>query len=350
MACLQGEAVCQACSKKGQKSSDCLLRACELCLTSGCKCMKLLVLVWTADCEENNKQAMEKLPVVTLSSNGEIADHLRYLRPLPEAVHLAKYFKSAFANWFLYCNGKRLNLSNLRLLYNGGDEVARKKELVRALSKWISDQRKAVKYSATDLNTPKLDKEIKFPLAVTVAATDMLMVTEGHSHCVFQVTIRNDGACLRGTVTLLLKLSESSQLYGLALTGTDLYISDSSSDGGIITISLTTSDSVIIVKNGSLLCHTVHGIGVMNDGDVVSTDQGSRVIRVLSEDGAHREITDFVGSGEEMSKDGSYLAASFSQPTAVCVEGATRFVTDTAVGAVKLIIPTTSLANSGGVI
>jgi len=84
---------------------------------------------------------------------------------------------------------------------------------------------------------------------------------------------------------------------------------------------------------------------VLNDGDVVHvfTDRGSRVIRVLSEEGAHREITEFAGSGEEMSKDGSYLAASFSQPTASCVEGATVFVTDTAAGAVKLITPTTSL-------
>lgn len=73
--------------------------------------MKLLVLVWTADCEENNKQAMEKL--ITLSASGEMADHLKYLQPLPEAVHLAKCFKSAFANWFLYCDGERLNLSIL---------------------------------------------------------------------------------------------------------------------------------------------------------------------------------------------------------------------------------------------
>ena len=171
----------------------------------------------------------------------------------------------------------------------------------------------------------------------------MLMVTDGHSHCVFQVTISNDGACLRGTVTQLLKLPESSQPYGLAFTGTDLYVSDSSSDGGIIKLNLTTSDSVIIVKNGSPLCHTVHGIDVMNDGDVVFTDRGSRVIRVLSEDGVHREITEFAGSGEGMPKDGSYFDASFSQPTAVCVEGKTVFVTDTAAGAVKLITPTTSL-------
>ena len=112
--------MCQACIEKGQKSTNCSLRACEPCLTSGCKCVKLLVLVWTADCEESNKQAMEKL--ITLSANGEMADHLKYFWPLPEEVHLAKCFKLAFANWFLYCDGERFNLSNLRVLYNDGDE------------------------------------------------------------------------------------------------------------------------------------------------------------------------------------------------------------------------------------
>ena len=74
----------------------------------------------------------------------------------------------------------------------------------------------------------------------------------------------------------MLKLPESSRPYGLAFTGTD--ISDSSSDGGIKELNLTPSDGVIIAKNSSPLCHTVHRIGVMNDGDVVFTDRGSRVI------------------------------------------------------------------------
>ena len=49
------------------------------------------------------------------------------------------------------------------------------------------------------------------------------------------------------------------------------------------------------------------------------------------------------GSGAEVSKDDSYLAASFAQPTALCVEGKTVFVADTAAGAVKLVTPTSSL-------
>lgn len=49
------------------------------------------------------------------------------------------------------------------------------------------------------------------------------------------------------------------------------------------------------------------------------------------------------GSGAEVSKDGSYLAASFSQPTSLCIEGRTIFVHDTAIEAVKMVTPTTSL-------
>ena len=96
---------------------------------------------------------------------------------------------------------------------------ARKKDSVGALANWISDQRKAVKYSATNLSTLPLDKEIKCPLAVTAAATDMLMVTDSHSHCVLQVTINNNGACLLGTVSELMKLPEPSEPYGLAFAG-----------------------------------------------------------------------------------------------------------------------------------
>lgn len=45
-------------------------------------------------------------------------ERLKFLQPLPEAVHLGKCMKSSFANWFLLCDGQRFNLSNLRVLYN----------------------------------------------------------------------------------------------------------------------------------------------------------------------------------------------------------------------------------------
>ena len=83
--------------------------------------MKQLVLVWTADCKESNKQAMGK--ILSLSQDSELGTDLKYLSPVPEAVHLGKCFKSAFANWFLYFRGQRFNLSSLHVLYNDAHET-----------------------------------------------------------------------------------------------------------------------------------------------------------------------------------------------------------------------------------
>ena len=55
------------------------------------------------------------------------------------------------------------------------------------------------------------------------------------------------------------------------------------------------------------------------------------------------EIQVVAGSGANSSRDGSSLAASFCQPTALCIEGKTMFVADTAVGAIKVVTPTNFL-------
>ncbi|CAB3990383.1 Hypothetical predicted protein [Paramuricea clavata] len=47
--CLECQSVCPTCYEKGHKFIDSVLRACDRCLESGSKCVKLLVLVWTAD-------------------------------------------------------------------------------------------------------------------------------------------------------------------------------------------------------------------------------------------------------------------------------------------------------------
>ena len=106
---------------------------------------------------------------------------------------------------------------------------------------------------------------------------------------------------------------------------------------------MVTSQSVVIVKNGTPLCQTVHGVNVTKDGHLLFTYRGSRIVQTLSQESSHTEIRALAGSGAEVSKDGSYLAASFCQPTALCVEGKTVFVTDTAIGAVNMVTPTTSL-------
>ena len=78
-----------------------------------------------------------------------------------------------------------------------------------------------------------------------------------------------------------------------------------------------------------------------SDGSVIFTDRTSRVVRRFSQ--ANSDIRVFAGSGADKSRDGSSLAASLSQPTALCVEGKSIFVVDTTVGAIKLITPRNSL-------
>ena len=481
------------------------LRACQPCLESGSKCVKLLVLLWAADCEESNKQAMEQIiKLSTEETEDQIKEHIKFLKPIPEAVHLGKCLKSSFSNWCLFLNGERFNLSNLRVLYNDEDDdirrrmrkevtlsavrncdrmsvesmlmiakpsvrdvirkvpllvqtiipetfrlykgnskglienptgvcvghhgslfitdnkksrlflarlhypvdvtevskslkhpngvaytsgivfvadtgngrvvykaigssvfinpnktkvvdlraqldarhiqvhpTAKRNDLVKAMTKWVQDQRRGINYSVSDLNKLPLNREIMKHLAIVAAATDLLMVSDSHSHSVYQVSISNNGAFLQGTVSLVVNLPETANPLGLAFDASSVYVANSSNDGGITKFNMATSESSIIVKNGTPNCHMVHGVDLSTDGNIVFTDRGSRLVRSLSPRTSNIQVV--AGSGANSSRDGSSLAASFCQPTALCIEGKTMFVADTAVGAIKVITPTNSL-------
>jgi hypothetical protein len=59
--CISSEEVCENCERDGQKCVEAPLRACSRCVLAGIQCVRLLVSMWSADCEESNKQAMLKL-------------------------------------------------------------------------------------------------------------------------------------------------------------------------------------------------------------------------------------------------------------------------------------------------
>ena len=101
------------------------------------------------------------------------------------------------------------------------------------------------------------------------------------------------------------------------------------------------SQSLLIVKNGTPNCHTVHGVDVSTDRNIVFTEWGSRLVQSLL--ARTSEIQVLAGSAGNKSSDGSSLAASFSQPTALCLKGKTMYVTDTVVGAIKVITQMNSL-------
>ena len=171
--------------------------------------MKLLVLVWTADCEENNKQAMEKL--ITLSANGEMADHLKYLRPLPEAVHLAKCFKSAFANWFLYCDGERFNLSNLRVLYNDGDEGI-KRQMRQAVTLSAIRNRDRMSVQAMFLKAKPSVREVisQIPRLVQTVIPEPFRLYKGNSK---GVLVNPTGICIADHGSLFITDNKKSCLF-----------------------------------------------------------------------------------------------------------------------------------------
>ena len=184
---------------------------------------------------------------------------------------------------------------------------------------------------------------MKKPLALVAVGADLLMVSDVATCGVYQATITNNGACLKGTVTLVMKLPETSEPFGLACDDSQLYVADSSREGGITTLNLATLESDKLVRNGSKDCHTVYGLAVTKERHLFFTDRDSRTVRQLSQQDTRIEIQTIAGSGVAASKDGSYLSACFSQPTAVCIDGRTLFVADTAVGAIKMITPTNSL-------
>lgn len=123
--CVQSTQVCGNCEASGQRFVEVPLRACSRCIASGKQCVSLFIPVWTADCEENNKQAMVKL--LEMKEKGTNSAELQLLVPLPEATHVAKCLKGSFANWFVFKAGERFNLSNLRVLYNDPDPALRRR-------------------------------------------------------------------------------------------------------------------------------------------------------------------------------------------------------------------------------
>ena len=114
--CLREEKVCSACHAKGHRSIFPSLRACESCISSSMKCLRRVILVLCADCEEGNKKSFENISAEI--KDGSIDPELRLLIVLPDTVHVGKSVKASFSNWWLKIADERSNLSLLRILRN----------------------------------------------------------------------------------------------------------------------------------------------------------------------------------------------------------------------------------------
>lgn len=111
--CTSSIIVYRACHRNGQRFVEQPLRACLHCINSGIQCVKLIVLVWSADYEASNKQAM--LQLLKGKKDRPILQELQFLLPIPEVTNVAKRLKGSLANWFLL-GRERFNLSNMRTL------------------------------------------------------------------------------------------------------------------------------------------------------------------------------------------------------------------------------------------
>ena len=117
-------------------------------------------------------------------------------------------------------------LKPFRLFKGRARKPARKPDLIKALDKWIQNERKKSKCSNSDVSELPLDKELKKPLALVAVGSDLLMVSDVAACGVYQAAITNNGACLKGTVTLVMKLPETSEPVGLACDDSQLYVAD----------------------------------------------------------------------------------------------------------------------------
>ena len=85
---------------------------------------KLAAFVYTSDCEEGNKKALENISKQT--EEGTIDPELALMVGLPDAIHVGKSLKCSFANWYILLKGQRSNLAILRTLRDNSDPETRK--------------------------------------------------------------------------------------------------------------------------------------------------------------------------------------------------------------------------------
>ena len=123
-ACWSQKDVCEQCTEKGQVSHYPACRACTKCLEEGKECIKLATFVFSSDCEEGNKKAMETINQQV--QDGSIEPELALIVALPDTIHVGKSLKCSFANWFILLQKQRVNLAILRTLRDDNHPNTRK--------------------------------------------------------------------------------------------------------------------------------------------------------------------------------------------------------------------------------
>ena len=107
--CLNMKKVCDPCTEKGFVSYIPSVRACKFCSENNLECVRRVIMVLTVDCEEGNKQCLQKFQEEIKKETIDPA--LLLLSLLPDCPHVLKPCKGSFANWPLQLINERGNLS-----------------------------------------------------------------------------------------------------------------------------------------------------------------------------------------------------------------------------------------------
>ena len=101
--------------------STCLLS----CINENKRCIRRVVLVLTADCEQGNKTAF--LNIISSIKNNTIDPDLALLTVLPDAVHFGKSLKVSSCNWQAIIGNERANLAIILTLCNRSSKAVMEK-------------------------------------------------------------------------------------------------------------------------------------------------------------------------------------------------------------------------------
>lgn len=228
-------------------------------------------------------------------------------------------------------------------LWQQGDNKAQKSELQKRLQDWVrrnSDENNQSSVTSQGVHKVCLSRNMQSPSALALDGHGCVLVADMKTETINVCDVSSNGTCIKLTVKQ--SISSVSPVYGLAVKDKSMYIASCNIDnGGIFSCNLDStgwSDTVRpVLNNNTHTCNQVHALAKHPDG-IVFTDTGSHQVKLLT---SGDEVHILAGTGAVGHSDGS--RGQFCQPTSVCTELKTVYVTDSAVGRVAMVTSSNAL-------
>ena len=222
------------------------------------------------------------------------------------------------------------------------NEKATVADMKSRLSRWVNEN---IPQTTREGGLQPLLDDVS-PLALSSNEDrSVIFVSQRNSATILKVSVTCTGACLQGNVEPFITLPGKACCTGLAYSDEtkDLYVADSQDEGGIYLIDAAGHDnkpSYVKVFVNSLK-KRAYDLAIASSGEIFFTDVEARKIGKIING---HDVAYVVGSGNEEPRDGCQETASFVQPTGLCTDGKSLYVTDTGAGALKLITPPRPMA------